>query len=695
MNSGPVGVNLGKLQAALAHHQGGRLAEAEALYRQLLADNPDDADASHYLGLVAHQSGRFAAAVPLITKALALRPDYVEAHVNLANALKALGRTGEAVACLRRALALRPGFAEGHANLGVLLKDSGDIDGAIRCYEAAIGLKPDFVAAHFNLANVLRAENRHREAIASYRRALAIAPRFIDGHINLGSVFEAVEDLAAAKACYAAALALDEGAVSALCNLAGVELALGDTVAAFTHASKAVAQDPGFGEAHRLLGLAQRRRGEMTAAADNLRRALEINPKNALFHNSLGLIRKDQEEPGLAIVSFNAALALNPDFAEAHGNLGNVYRDQERLDEARHHYQKALQLKPGFADAHNNYGTLLKDQGRLDEALDHYQKAVALKPGFADAHNNLGHCQLLTGQFAAGWRNYRWRWQLDGVAAYQRHYGAPLWEGSDLAGKTLFVHPEQGFGDFIQFVRYLPLLSRFGGPVTLEIPPALAGLYGDQTGAQRIIHTGQPPGAFDFHIPLLDLPLVLGTDAASIPPPLCRPEAAPELHEKWRRRLTGYGANRVGLVWAGNPDHKNDKRRSLDPALLRPLRDVAGVQLFSLQAGQAEQAHAVFGERVIDLAPELSSFADTAAAMEQLDLVISADSAPAHLAGALGVPVWTLLSFMPDWRWMMERDDSPWYPSMQLFRQPRPGDWTAVIDQVCRALTDFENRRDG
>ena len=358
------------------------------------------------------------------------------------------------------------------------------------------------------------------------------------------------------------------------------------------------------------------------------------------------------------------------------------------MDEAVEIYHKALALKPDHLDTHNNLGIALKELGKPDEAMAKYHKALAIKSDFAEAHYNLGDLQLMTGDFQNGWENNAWRHQVKDLRLRPREYDKPFWDGGDLGGKTIFIYPEQGLGDFIQFIRYISLVAKKGGRVVVEVPKALHCLFSLLEGADKVIKNGQPSGHFDFHTPLLDLPKILGTTLQTVPAKESYLEAPSELIEKWKRKLSIYGGIHVGIIWGGNPNQKEDKKRSMDPILFKALLKITGVTFFSLQAGRVGEAMETFGPQVIDLMPEAVPFDDKAAVMMNLDLIISVDTSSAHLAGALGRPVWTLLSFVPHWRWMLERDDSPWYPTMRLIRQKKCFAWEGVIREVCQNLEE-------
>ncbi|KAB2646358.1 MAG: tetratricopeptide repeat protein [Verrucomicrobiota bacterium] len=604
-------------QLALQHHQSGRLPEAEALYRKILATDPCHAEAFHYLGIIACQVGRRDVAVDLIRKAIVLRADYPEAHYNLGNAFKEAGQLDEAIEAWRQAVGYRPNYAEAHSNLSIALRDKGLLEEAIAAGRRAVALRPDFAEAHYNLGNALKETGRLPESIDAYRRSIEIKPAFAGAHNNLGVVLK------------------DKGQVE-------------EAVAAYR---QAIALKPDFADAHNNLGIALKERGQM-------------------------------EE---AIAAYRHATALNPNFSEAHSNLGNALKDNGQLEEAIAAHRQAIALAPEIADAHFNLGNALETNGQSDEANAAAREAIALKPDFADAHFNLALSLLQRGQFAEGWEEYEWRWRTKGFLFSQRNFAQPQWDGSPLEGRTILLHDEQGFGDTLQFIRYLPMVSERGGKIIVECQTAIRRLLQSMVPSHPVVARGQPLPPFDVHCPLLSLPRLFATDLTNIPQgvPYLHPDAAEV--EVWRDRLADPSAPlRVGLAWAGSPTHRNDRNRSLKLASLAPLAQISGIRCISLQKGQAaEEAQSPpAGMDLINVADELRDFADTAALVATLDLVIAVDTSVVHLAGAMGKPVWVLLPFAPDWRWLLHREDCPWYPTMRLFRQQHPGDWEPVIASV-------------
>lgn len=508
-------------------------------------------------------------------------------------------------------------------------------------------------------------------------------------------------DLDAAAAAYARILAREPEHADAL-HLSGlIAYQRGDHPRAVELIGKAIRRNPRSAAYHSNLGSALLAMDRAVEAATAFHRALALDPAHADAHNNLGNILMRENRPGEAEAAYRRALAVRPGYAVGWNNLGGALRRQGKLDAAAVAYREALKLAPGYVGALCNLGRVLHEQARYEEALAHYDQALALDPNHAESHANRATLLLLLGRFAEGWREYEWRWRVKEFAgarrdAAPRHFCKPLWDGGDLAGRRVFIHAEQGLGSAIQFVRYIPLIAARGGRVVLECQPPLRRLFGSLKGAAPggageidLIGKGETPPPFDVQAPLMSLPRIFATDAATIPAavPYLGVDAA--LAESWGRRLAAWPRPRVGLVWAGNPRHENDANRSMPAAALAPLVERRSLSLFSLQVGAGAADNAwLAGGPAHDLAPALTDFAETAAALAHLDLVISVDTAVAHLAGALARPVWLLTPYVAEWRWMLERADSPWYPTMRLFRQSAPGDWPELIARVAAAMPD-------
>ena len=569
-----------------ALHAQGRLAQAQALYEQVLAIEPGHFGALHMTGVIAYQSKDPQRSVDLIGRALENNSRDAAAYYNHGVALQALGQHTAAAVSYERAIALKAGYADAHNNLGIALQELGRFDAALQSFERALALQPDHVRGHNNLGNARRALNHPQAAVECYERALALAPAYAEAHDNRGV---ALADL---DSCEAA--------------LAGHE----------------------------------------------------------------------------------RALALDPGRAGAYYNRGNALRDLRRYECALQSYGRALILAPGEILVHINRGNALRELKRYEAALAAYQQALALDTQNASAHLNSALCLLQLGNYARGWEEYEWRWREAQTDTDRRDYPQPLWLGAPpLAGKSILLHSEQGLGDTLQFCRYLPLLARAGAHVLLEVQPPLAPLFAGFEGAALVLPRGTPLPAFDYHCPLLSLPLAFRTELDDIPLgiPYIRSDAARV--SAWSGTLGAKVRPRIGVAWSGSAKHTNDRNRSIALAQLLPMFS-ANVEWISLQ-----QEVRVADAQVLAAHPEIhhygeqfTNFADTAALLELMDLVVTVDTVVAHLAGAMGKPVWILLPYNSDWRWLLDREDSVWYPSARLFRQPEIGDWASVMLRVSEEL---------
>ncbi len=419
---------------------------------------------------------------------------------------------------------------------------------------------------------------------------------------------------------------------------------------------------------------------DLPQAIQHYQDSLQFNPFDPRTYNNLGVTLRQQKQPNQAIACYHNALALKPEFADGHYNLANALRDRGDIYAAAYHYRRALAERADNPNAWINLGNTLKEFNALEPAVTTYQRAIALDNNHASAYYNLGYVQLLQGNLEPGFANYEHRWRVKSFKP-PRPYAQPLWTGEALQGRTILLYDEQGFGDAIQFSRYIAQVVAQGGRVVLECREPLVPILSTIPGVEQCIPRDHVLPEFQVHAPLMSLPYILGTAIASIPaniPYLTAPKSAalPNLNDQ---------ALNIGIVWGGSPTHLNDRQRSCPLALFQEFLTMPNVQLYSLQKGDRVQ-ELQGTEAIIDLSNPLNDFADTAGAIAQLDLVITVDTAVAHLAGALGKEVWILLPFAPDWRWLLDREDSPWYPTARLFRQPQRGDWISVFAAVKRAI---------
>lgn len=500
--------------------------------------------------------------------------------------------------------------------------------------------------------------------------------------------------------------ALEEGPTQAnFYHTSGVVLrAVGRDGDAVGYYTRALEIDPDRALSHTALGNVLKAKGEFEDAEAHQRRAVEIEPGFAEGWSNLGLTYKDWGRGDQAIRCFKKAVALANDHPELHYNLGNALLATDDVANAVSSLKSALALNPGHVRARANLGIALKEDGHLTEAVASLRQALVLDPNSADIHWNLGLALLLGGDFEEGWREYEWRRQIPEIGV--RQFDRPSWDGGPFEGRTLLIHAEQGLGDSLQFIRYAALAKQRGGTVLFECPKPLVQILKGCGGIDRIIPRGEPIGDFDIHVPLLSLAMIFATGNSATGPGTVPAEVpyltpAPELAAQWGERLKLDGNFRIGICWQGNPSYKADARRSVPLENFAPLAKAEGVTLYSLQKefGTEQLARFSADHGIVDLGPELDqdhgAFMDTLAVIDHLDLVITSDTAMPHLAGAAGCEVWMALPRVPDWRWGMAGETTPWYPTMRLFRQRRAGDWAGVFDAISSALQNVLRQRHG
>ncbi|MEG3937865.1 tetratricopeptide repeat protein [Microcoleus sp. S36b_A3] len=558
------------------------------------------------------------------------------------------GRLLEAENLYRQIVEVEPDSANVLCLLGIALRQQGKVAEAIDFYDRAIAQNPDFVEAHLNKAHVLLDVGEYQRAIASYEQVIKIQPN--------------------------SALA---------CNKLGwLKQQLGETDAAIVYYQAALKLDPNLVEAAHNLGKVFTEKNQFDDAETCYLHALKINPKLTYSLLGLGRVLQQQNKLTEALTCYQQAVEIEPQNPDAQNNIGAFYHEQGNTKAAIDHYRQALSLKPDFVDAINNLGHALVDLGNFQEAFYCHRRALELQPDNATAHLEFSLTLLLFGDYQRGFAEYEWRWRTPTLQP--RQFLQPLWDGSDLQGKTILLHVEQGLGDSIQFIRYAPILRSRGAKIMVACYPELMRLFATVAGIEYLSVSFEGLPVFDFHAPLMSLPRILGTTLETIPANI--PYLTPPAECKFA--LASDAKFKVGIVWAGNPTRRKDNQRSCSLSDFIPLFEVAGIAFYSLQKNLSESDRTLLNHHLVpDLSPHLNDLADTASAISQLDLVISVDTSVAHLAGALGKPVWVLLSFAPDWRWLLDREDNPWYPTARLFRQSQPQNWQQLFQDVQAALS--------
>jgi tetratricopeptide (TPR) repeat protein len=600
-------------------------------------------------GFALHQAGRLEEARARYDAILRQDPDHFNALYLLGTLYAQAGHSEPGASLLKRAIAVNPNVASAHGLLSLALIDLKRPSEALESLARAIALDPSYVDAHYSRGLAFSQLQRREEALASYDAAIALQPDHAEAHNNRGIILG--------------------------------ELARPDEALASFDA--AIRASPGFAEAHNNRGALLHALGRAQASLESCERAVALKPDYARAHFNRGVALFALNRPREAVASYAAAIAIDPGDARVLEAHGSALQALGRHEEALASLDRAITLRPDSLEVHNNRGSALYELARLDEALASYDAALALNPDHVEVRTNRAAALLLAGRFEAGWRDFEWR-KKTWTAPWSRLDPARAWRGEEsLEGRRLFVHHEQGLGDTIQFCRYIALLRDRGADLICSVQPALWALLEPLSPGREPLSGDEAPTDFDHHCSLMSLPLAFRTDLESIP---AFPRYLHADEARGRRLETVLGVRtkpRIGLAWSGNPAHANDRNRSIAFETLSPLLG-AHAEWICLQnqvrPGDAAALHA--SGRVRFLGEALRDFADTAALADQMDLVITVDTSIAHLAGALGKPVWILLPFRPDWRWMLRRRDSPWYPSARLFRQPRIGDWASVIEEV-------------
>ena len=698
------------LLKAKSHAKKGDIEEAKKLYQSVLQTFPKNKRAQQGLSalnkltqpattqsppqeiinqlLNLYNSGNLEA---VVKQASSLTEQYPDAFIIwniLGAANKGLGKTVEASEAFKKATELNPTYADGHSNLGVTLQEQGKLEEAIEAYTKALELNPNYAEAYYNMGVTLKNQGKLDEAIEAYNKALSLKPDHAKAYNNMGNALQEQGKLDEAMASFNKALAIKSDYAEAYNNMGTVLKDQGKLEKAIASYTKALSLKPDYAKAYNNMGVTLQEQGKLDEAIEAYKMALAIKSEYAEAYNNMGTVLKDQGKLDEAIEAYKMALAIEPDYTDAHNNMGNVLKDQGKLDEAIEAYKMALAIEPDYAEAYNNMGSIFQEQGKLEKAITSYNKALSLKPDYAEAYYNMGNAYNLKGEIQKGLELFEYRFKKQKVPTR-----APReklhWNGSEpIKGKEFLVYEEQGLGDIIQFCRYLPTLVKQGAKVTFKVTQKLHAILQTMDSGVTLSTTDADEGQIDFEAPLMSLPHLFKTHLKTIPSMNPYLYANHGRTKTWGERLHT-DRFKIGICWQGSKS-KIDIGRSFPLSLFEGISKAPNVELISLHKGEGEHQIKDISFDLTTLGADFDAdqdaFLDTAAVMMNCDLIITSDTAIAHLAGALGCQTWVALKHVPDWRWMLDRSDSPWYPTMTLYRQKNPGDWACVFEAINRNL---------
>ncbi|MEE2617250.1 MAG: tetratricopeptide repeat protein [Candidatus Poribacteria bacterium] len=625
-----------KLQEAIVFHQSGQLQRAEQIYQQVLQISPRNADALNLLGFLAYQVGRCEVAANLISKAIEVDSKQYIFFINLGLVRQEQGELDKSIEAYHKAIEINPNDSDVYNNLGNTLQEQGELDKSIETYHKAIEINPNDARIYYNLGAAQKKQGKLDNAIQTYQQAIEINPDDAEIYNSLGTTLQKQEKLDQAIQVY--------------------------------------------------------------------HRALEINSNYSEAFYNLGLALQEQGELDQAIQAYHRALDVNPNYSEAYNNLGIALKEQGNLDDAIQVYHRALEINPNYSEAYNNLGNALKEQGKLDDAVLAYRSALGINPDYSEAHNNLGLVLLLQGNFSSGWREYEWRLKCKELGFFlnKRDFPQVLWNGSDLNGKTILVWAEQGIGDEIMLASMLPTLLEMNSNIIVECDKRLVPLFQrsfpfiqfvprEDSANPKLLDT-----TIDYQIPMGSLGQWLRADKdAFLPKQESYLQACPnrvgQLQEKYRS-LAG-DKLLVGISWKSTGiDKKRAQTKNAPLKHWTPILSQKDCYFVNLQYGNIREeieayttatGYPVYIDEEIDPLSDLDGFA---AQVSVLDLIVSTSNTTVHMSGGLGKKVWVLLSSRPDWRWMLEEENTPWYQTVRLFRQEKSGDWEGVFQRISSAL---------
>jgi tetratricopeptide (TPR) repeat protein len=668
----------------------GRFEQALARFDKAIALNKEYAEAFYNRGIVLARLQKVDEAIWSYDRAVTLKPDHFFAHANRSRLLEATGRYEEALVGCGKALGINPNSVGMHFNRAVMLQHLGRFDEALASYENAIDLDATYSQAQFNRAVLLGILKRFDEALMAINNFLEFNSEYADAYFNRGCIYKSQNRFEEAFKDFKKAISIEDSHFKSHYEVALIFDQLARSDEALASLEKAIHFRPDFAEAVYARGVVLKKLNKFEEALANYELAVKIKPSLASAYVNRAVILTEMNRVDEALASYDEALAINPDYAEVHNNQGVLLGNLYRYEDALACFDKAIIIKPDYAEAYGNRGNVLGHLLRIDDAIASYEKMGALLSGSAEADLDISHFLLLVGRFQQGLELYESRKKTK-RAWGNRSFDKPLWLGKeDLREKTILVHDEQGLGDVIQFCRYLEKLTQVGAKVIFAVREPLIGLMQSLEYDITICSTENINSDFDFHCPLMSLPLAFNTDLLSIPSSERYLKAEEVRLKKWSK-IIGKKGFRIGICWQGATE-KLGAGRAFSITNFHHIAQLPGVRLISLHKGVGEAELQTLPKDMVvetlgssfDSGPH--AFLDTAAAMQCCDLVITCDTAVAHLAGALGVKTWVALKRLPNWRFFLDRNDSPWYPSMRLFRQRSHGDWVGVFEDMKHSI---------
>lgn len=654
--------------------QTGQFVQAKSIYKKLLRSAPINTEILSNLGTIEIQLGSVDEGIQLLQRSLKINPNQPNALFNIGNEFYKLKRYEEAMTNFNLAIAINPNFAEAHCNKGIVMREQGEFEQAIACYDTAIACQPSYARAHYNRSVALLDLNQHEEALASVDRAIAINPNSAFSHYNRGLIMYALMQFHEALNSFRESLRLNPNQAEAYLKMGDCSLSLRNIKESIVYSKKALELNPTYAEAYLNLGSAYRLSQNFDEAISNYNKSIELKNNNAPSYFYLGL----------------------------------AFQDQYKFEEAIELYDTSIKINPSIS-AYINRGVAYEHLVDFNKALESYDSTIALNKDYAEAYVNKAFVKLLLGEYIEGWQLFEWRWKKT-KQTDKRNFTEPAWLGDkSISGKTILIYTEQGFGDTLQFCRYVPMIESLGGHAIFEVPAPLLSLMASMKGNFTIVERGKPLPTFDFQCSTMSLPLAFKTTVETIPSTTPYLFADNEKVKRWQDKIGASSKLKVGLVWAGGlrPNQPElfavNARRNIQLEKLACLSAI-DAEFYSLQKGEPAETDLANiklsnwgGPDIIDYTAQIQDFSDTAALIQNLDLVISVDTSTAHLAGALGKPVWVLNRIDTCWRWMLDRNDTPWYPTMRLFRQMHMGNWDnvliEVVDELKHMIANNDNTR--